>query len=45
MTMRKIIGAALIVLSLAGCAMNGDLPGDSAWSRDYLKASGKQAPG
>ena len=45
MTMRKIIGPALIVLFLAGCAMGGDLPGDSAWSRDYLKTSGKQAPG
>jgi hypothetical protein len=45
MTMKKIIGPALIVLSLAGCAMGGDLPGDSAWSRDYLKVSGKQAPG
>jgi len=43
--MKKIIGLALIVLSLAGCAMGGDLPGDSAWSRDYLKVSGKQAPG
>ena len=46
MTMRKIIGPALIVLTLAGCAMGGgDLPGDSTWSRDYLKVSGKQAPG
>ena len=44
-TMRKIIGPALIVLTLAGCAVGGDLPGDSTWSRDYLKVSGKQAPG
>ena len=26
-TMRKIIGPAVIVLTLAGCAMGGDLPG------------------
>jgi hypothetical protein len=45
MTVRKIIGPALIVLSLAGCAAGGDLPGDSAWSRDYFKVAGKQAPG
>jgi len=45
MTMRKIIGPVLIVLFLAECVVGGDLPGDSAWSRDYLKVSGKQAPG
>jgi hypothetical protein len=45
-TMRKIIGSALIVLSLAGCAMNGDLPGESGWSRDYFKVTDKkQSPG
>ena len=44
--MRKIIGAALIVLTLAGCAVGGgDLPGDSAWARDYFKvADKKQSP-
>jgi hypothetical protein len=39
--MRKIIGPALIVLFLAGCA-GGDLPGDSAWSRDYFKVTDKK---
>ncbi|MFZ0854555.1 MAG: hypothetical protein WAO08_35815 [Hyphomicrobiaceae bacterium] len=44
--MGKIIGAALIVLTLAGCAVGGDLPGDSAWSRDYFKITDKkQSPG
>jgi hypothetical protein len=45
--MTKIIGPALIVLFLAGCAMGaGDLPGDSAWSRDYFKITDKkQSPG
>ena len=43
-SMRKIIGPALIVLTLAGCAVGGDLPGDSAWSRDYFKVAGKQTP-
>jgi hypothetical protein len=38
--MRKIIGAALIALCLAGCA-GGELPGDSAWSRDYFKVTDK----
>src|SRR5215510_9174796 len=40
-TMRKIIGTTLIVLSLAGCA-GGELPGDSAWSRDYWKIIDKK---
>ena len=45
-TMRKIIGPVLIVLTLAGCAVGGDLPGDSAWSRDYFKVTDKkQSPG
>jgi hypothetical protein len=35
--MGKIIGAGLIVLSLAGCA--GGLPGDSSWARDYWKVA------
>jgi hypothetical protein len=39
--MRKLIGPALILLSLAGCA-GGDLPGDSAWSRDYFKVTDKK---
>ena len=44
--MRKIIGLALIVLSLGGCAMDGSIPGDSAWSRDYLKGPDKKhSPG
>jgi hypothetical protein len=43
--MRKIIGFALIVLSLAGCA-GGDLPGETGWSRDYFKVTDKkQSPG
>ena len=42
--MRKVIGAALIVLCLAGCSP-GSLPGDSAWSRDYLTSpTKKRAP-
>jgi hypothetical protein len=44
-TMRKFIGLALIVLTLAGCAVGGELPGDSAWARDYFKiADKKQSP-
>ena len=44
--MRRIIGLALIVLSLTGCAMDGTIPGDSAWSRDYLKGPDKKhSPG
>jgi hypothetical protein len=43
--MRKIIGSALIVFFLAGCALDGDVPGQSGWSRDYFKVAGKQAPG
>jgi hypothetical protein len=43
--MRKFIGLALIVLTLAGCAVGGELPGDSAWARDYFKvADKKQSP-
>jgi Prokaryotic membrane lipoprotein lipid attachment site len=46
MTMRKIIGPALIALLLAGCAVDGDLPGESGWSRDYFKVTDKkQSPG
>ena len=45
MIMRKIIGAALIVLSLAGCSP-GNLLGDSAWSRDYFNVTDKKhSPG
>ena len=40
-TMRKIIGAALIVLSLAGCSP-GNLLGDSDWSRGYFKVADKE---
>ena len=39
--MRKIIGAALIVLSLAGCSP-GNLAGDSDWSRGYFKVADKE---
>jgi hypothetical protein len=39
--MRKMIGAALIVLFLAGCS-GAELPGDSAWSRDYWKITDKK---
>jgi hypothetical protein len=43
--MRKIIGPVLIVLTLAGCAVGGELPGDSTWARDYFKvADKKQSP-
>jgi hypothetical protein len=41
MTMRKIIGAALIVFSLSGCA-GATLPGDSDWSREYWRISDKK---
>jgi hypothetical protein len=40
--MRKIIGAALIALSLAGCA-GGNLLEDSSWSRDFWKDIDKKA--
>ena len=43
--MRKIIGAALIVLSLAGC-WGGNFPGDTAGSRDYFNVTDKkESPG
>jgi hypothetical protein len=44
--MRKIIGASLIVLSLAGCAGGGiGNLGDSAWSRDYWRTVDSQPKG
>jgi len=39
--MRKIIGAALIVLSFAGCSP-GNLAGDSDWARAYFKIADKE---
>ena len=41
--MGKIIGAALIVLTLAGCAVGGDLPGDSAWSARLFQSHRQKA--
>ena len=38
--MTKMIGAALIVLSLAGCA-GENLIGESAWSKNYWKIEDK----
>lgn len=42
--MTKMIDAALIVLFIAGCS-GAELPGDSAWSRDYWKITDKKSAG